>query len=226
MSGDKTVSVPAFQIRWAEDDLSALETPPIKRINTSLESESIIIETAPTSTESKSSTESESPSNSPGLPTGAVVGIAIGSAAFVAIMAAVVFFLFWKRIRNASQKNQSPPAQDQPGGGMAELATSQPIYATAATNQPHGGGTVAELEPHEKGSPLFGYTGDGFGYIPTNAHGTGMPPELPHDSRAPVYGSHINPEMGFRHELGVQERAIAEMDGTLPHGGTSRHELS
>ncbi|KAJ3466625.1 hypothetical protein MRS44_004189 [Fusarium solani] len=75
VSGNDTIMVPAFQIRWAKSDLTAFET-------------------STSTTSAATSTSSSSPTSHPhptGLPTGAVVGIALGSAA-VAVLAGFLFF--------------------------------------------------------------------------------------------------------------------------------------
>ncbi|KAH7114630.1 hypothetical protein EDB81DRAFT_920569 [Dactylonectria macrodidyma] len=220
-SGDNTDHVPAFQIRWAESDLSVLETPPVTTADPPSEasrSTATVIGTA--------STESKSSPSSPSLSTSTVAGIAVASAAIVAIIAAFLFFLFQRRVLHASQKDQGPAPQQQPYVWMPELETpAQPVSAVAAPKQPYVSGTIPELEPREK-SPPAGNIGGGVAYMPANARGSGMAPELPFDSRIPEYGTHVTQDMGARHELVVQERSVVEMDGSSPQGGVTRNELS
>ncbi|KAL6401765.1 hypothetical protein AUP68_14219 [Ilyonectria robusta] len=228
-SGDNTVSVPAFQIRWAESDLSALETPPVENTDESSTSRSTVTVISETSTASQSSSTtsvgSGSSSNS-SLSTGAVVGIAIGSAAVVAIIAAASFFMFRRRV-TASQKGPGPSWQDQPHSGMAELDTpAQHVSTVDVPKPPRGASTVAELGHDGKYMPQAGYTSGGVPYIPTHAHGGGMPPELPHDGRIAEHGGHASHGMGVRHELGVQERPVVEMYGSSPQPGYTRQEMS
>ncbi|KAF4977062.1 hypothetical protein FDECE_18396, partial [Fusarium decemcellulare] len=196
VSGKKTLSVPAFQIRWAESDLSALETHPLTPGEASAASTAAsktavtVTGSGPTSTDSESSSAS---SSSSGLPTGAVVGIAVGSAAIVAIIAAVIFCVFRRRLR-ASKKGPDPPIQYQPNTGMPELESSAHnvgFAGQAKHPQPHISNTIPELEQREKSPPAVAnppiYSppnphGVGGPYSPTGPPGNGMPMELPHDS--------------------------------------------
>lgn len=154
------------------------------------------------------------------------MGIAIGSAAVVAIIAAVLFFMFRRRV-TASQNGPGPSPQDQPYNGMAELDTPAQHVSTANVPKPSNvTSTVSELEHDGKYMPQAGYTSGGVPYIPTHAHGGGMPPELPHGGRIAEHGGHASHGIGVRHELGVQERPVVEMYGSSPQPGYTRQEMS
>ncbi|KAH7237286.1 hypothetical protein B0J15DRAFT_570128 [Fusarium solani] len=135
VSGNDTIMVPAFQIRWAKSDLTAFET-------------------STSTTSAATSTSSSSPTSHPhptGLPTGAVVGIALGSAA-VAVLAGFLFFLFRRRGCRGTQKSHVSSDENHPKDGLAELETpAQPAeLATATKTSQERGGSVRELEQEEK----------------------------------------------------------------------------
>lgn len=108
VDGGKTTSVPAFQIRWEEGDLSLLETNPLTPAAAETDN------SKDTPSDEKPGSESESPTESGtgdkirdkgrdgnegggGLPTGAVVGIAVGVTLLVAIVLFAGFLCYRKR---------------------------------------------------------------------------------------------------------------------------------
>ncbi|KAI8722715.1 hypothetical protein NCS52_00416200 [Fusarium sp. LHS14.1] len=130
VSGNDTITVPAFQIRWAKSDLTAFET------STSTSSSA-------TSTSSSSSTSHPHPTS---LPTGAVVGIAVGSAVVVAIFAGFLFFLVRRRRRRGTEQNRDTTEPDHAKNGLPELDTpTQHAELAVAAKESQGRGLVHEL---------------------------------------------------------------------------------
>lgn len=108
VDGGKTISAPAFQIRWEEDDLSLLETNPLTPAaaetgdskNTQRGERSGPVSAYPTESDTGDGTEHEGGDNNDGgggLPTGAVIGIAVGVALLVAIVLIAGFLWYRKR---------------------------------------------------------------------------------------------------------------------------------
>ncbi|KAF4471586.1 transmembrane alpha-helix domain-containing [Fusarium albosuccineum] len=209
VSGKKTLSVPAFQIRWAESDLNALETHPLTPGEASAASTAAsktavtVTGSGPTSTDSESSSAS---SSSSGLPTVAT-----------------------------PKKGPDPPIQYQPNTGMPELESSAHnvgFAGQAKHPQPHISNTIPELEQREKSPPTVAnppiYSppnphGVGGPYSPTSPPGSGMPMELPHDSTITELGVGVHQQPRPRYELGAYERPVAEMNGQFTQNGYHRH---
>ncbi|KAM5354723.1 hypothetical protein ACJ41O_001370 [Fusarium nematophilum] len=197
MSGGNTISVPMFQIRWAESDLAALETHPLSPGNdspaTATGATVTVTGSRATVTAAETSSSSSGSSGSSGLPTGAVVGIAVGSAAVIGIIAAIIFCLFRRRYKKKQAPVPVPPTQEQPAVGMPELAAPvQPVgFVTDPKPQPQFGVNgpipgaeqrVYELDQREKSPPPAAYGPDGVAYSPTNSYGgaTAYSPTNPH----------------------------------------------
>ncbi|EEU37187.1 uncharacterized protein NECHADRAFT_78398 [Fusarium vanettenii 77-13-4] len=183
VSGNDTITVPAFQIRWAKSDLTAFET-------------SRSTSSSATSTSSSSSTSHPHPT---GLPTGAIVGIALGSAAVVAILSGFMFFLFRRRGRRGTQKSHVSPDKNPPKDGLAELETpTQPAELATATRSSQGRGSVHELQ--QGGKSTIPELGGADGMLPELAGtlGTGGRHELGAEERSIP---ELEGNNGSRHEL-------------------------
>ncbi|KAI8680683.1 hypothetical protein NCS56_00474100 [Fusarium sp. Ph1] len=183
VSGNDTITVPAFQIRWAKSDLTVFES------STSTSSSA-------TSTSSSSSTSNPHPT---GLPTGAVVGIALGSAAAVAILTGFLFFLFRRRGRRGTERSRDTTEQYHPRSGLPELETpTQHAELAAAAKASQGGWPVHELEREE--NPVIPELGeaDGLPLELAGTAGTGDRHELGAQERSIP---ELEGNNGSRHEL-------------------------
>ncbi|KAF5026414.1 hypothetical protein F66182_1479 [Fusarium sp. NRRL 66182] len=210
MSGGNTISVPAFQIRWAESDLPALETHPLSQDEADISTASVT-DDLPISAATETN-PLPSQSSSSGLPTGAVVGIAVGSAAVVAIVGIVVFCLFRRRYRAAKtdRNNQDSAAQGQPitFSGTPELG-GQPL----AVEKPNGAATIPaqriyELEKNEKSPAPIGYPQPAVVHPHMATHGHVFSTELADNSRTAGEGT-------AKYEMSANEVHVAEMEGAV-----------
>lgn len=129
-----------------------------------------------------------------------MVGLALGSAAVVTMLVGFLFSLFRRRGRRGIDRSKDTTGQDHPKNGLPELeAPTQHAELAAAAKASQEGGPVHELERGE--NPV----------IPELGEADGLPPELAG-----------NAGTGGRHELGVKERSIPELEGN----NGSRYELS
>lgn len=178
VDGGKTTSVPAFQIRWEEDDLSLLETNPLTPAaaatggseNTPGGERSRPKSASPTDrgTGNGGGDSSSGDDNGEGkLPTGAVVGIAVGVALLVAIVLIAGFIWYRKRYMKAEKSGgQDPMENEKTNGGKGHPFNPEgaPLVYPDLPQEMEGSTKVApaKLPPNGPGmSPVKGRTSQG-----------------------------------------------------------------
>ena len=120
----ETTSVPAFQIRWEEDDLSLLETHPLTpEAAATGDVDSDTTDDGPLRRPS-GRLDDEDTVNS-GLPTGAIAGIVVGVTFFVDIVLISGFIWYRKRYLKGAKASAQGVEGDREGDGKPETTASQ-----------------------------------------------------------------------------------------------------
>lgn len=126
----ETISVPAFQIRWEEDDLSVLETHPLTPE---------AVATGDRGSDDRDGDSKVGPDESgggepddSGLPTGAIAGIVVGVALFVAVVLISGFIWYRKRyLKGVNGPGQGADGGEKPGAAATQLNNAEglpPVY--------------------------------------------------------------------------------------------------
>lgn len=129
----ETTSVPAFQIRWEEDDLSLLETHPLTPEAAATGDGDVGIDTTDDNPRGRQGGSNDDPgSDDSGLATGAIAGIVVGVALFVALVLISGFIWYRKRyLKSVQAPGQGVEGDEKPGAAASQLVNPDglpPVY--------------------------------------------------------------------------------------------------